>query len=149
MNFTITTIAQSLADYLSPLLPGVTFYEDPAQQGVNPPCWFLQQRYSYIEKQPAGFYLRRVGLDLTYIIDFNLPNMHQLYLQAAESLDLAMETFPYSDGETTGLIRTYDREWTIDLNELHYQFEIQARVTIPKNEVLMQKIEEYSQEVRD
>ena len=44
-----------------------------------------------------------------------------------------METFPYSDETTEGtvLLRTYDREWNIDLDELHYRFELRERVKIP------------------
>lgn len=38
MNFTITTLARSLAEYLAPILPGAQMLEDPAQQGVEPPC---------------------------------------------------------------------------------------------------------------
>lgn len=52
MNFTITTLARSLAEYLAPFLPGVQMLEDPAQQGVEPPCMFIQQRGSDIKPYP-------------------------------------------------------------------------------------------------
>ena len=118
MNFTISTVAQSLAAYLAPTFPGVTFYENPNQQGTQTPCMFLQQRYSYPKLRQGGRWLRQIGLDLTYLVDYNLPNMQQLYQAAAESLDLVMETFPYTDGITEGstLLRTYEREWRIDLS---------------------------------
>lgn len=97
MTFTISAVAKSLADYLAPYFPGVTFYEDPNQQDSRPPMLFLQQRYAYIQpRRQSGYFLRRIGLELTYLLDYNLPNLQQLYQQAAESLDLAMETFPYS-----------------------------------------------------
>ena len=142
MNFTISTIAKSLADYLTPLFPGVTFYEDPNQQDSKPPMMFLQQRYAHIEpRRNNGYYLRRIGLDLTYLLDYNLPNM-----QAAERLDLLMETFPYSDGTDTTLLRTYDREWRIDLDALHYKFELQVFVEIQETAVKMQTMD-YNEEV--
>ena len=132
MNFTIHTIAKSLANYLASSFPGVTFYEDPNQQGSKAPMMFLQQRYAYVEpRRNNGYYLRRIGLDLTYLVDYNLPDLQQQYQQAAEQLDLLMETFPYTDGTETGLLRTYDREWNIDLDELHYRFEIRERVKLP------------------
>lgn len=133
MNFTISTIAQSLAAYLAPSFPGVTFYENPNQQGTETPCMFLQQRYSYIKVKTAGRFLRQIGLDLTYLVDYNLPNMQQLYQVAAEALDEVMETFPYSDGTTNGteFLRTYDREWRIDLDAMHYKFELQVWVDTP------------------
>lgn len=150
MNFTISTIGRSLASYLAPTFPGVTFYEDPNQQGTQTPCMFLQQRYSYPKVKTSGRYLRQIGLDLTYLVDYNLPNMQQLYQAAAEALDEVMETFPYTDGTTEGtaLIRTYDREWRIDLDALHYKFELQVWVSVPEPEVPMETME-YNPEVTD
>ena len=150
MNFTVNTIAASLAEYLAPLLPNIMFLQNPEQQGAQMPCMFLQQRYSYITLQTGGYYQRRIGLDLTYLENYNLPNLQELYQQAAEILDLAMETFPYNDGTNTGavLLRTYDREWRIDLDALHYKFEIKERVSIPEEYVKMQEIEEYNSGVK-
>lgn len=150
MNFTVSTIAASLAAYLAPVFPGVVFYQDPNQQGTESPCMFLQQRYSNIKLETGGYWLRTIGLDLTYLLDYNLPNMQQLYQQAAESLDLAMETFPYSDGTSEGTvqIRAYQREWRIDLDALHYQFEIRERVSIPETWPKMESIQEYNEEVQ-
>lgn len=148
MNFTIQTVARSLADYLAAAMTGVTFYENPNQQGTHPPCLFLQQRYSYTEKRQAGRYLRRIGLDLTYLVDYNLPDMQQLYQSAAETLDILMETFPYSDGTAQTLLRTYDREWRIDLDALHYRFELRVWVEFPEEDNPMRALE-YNQEVTD
>ena len=148
MNFTLSTIAQSLAAYLSPLFPGVTFFENPNQQGSTTPCMFLQQRYSYTKLRRAGRWLKQIGLDLTYLVDYNLPNMQQLYQTAAETLDLAMETFPYMD-ETTEeetLLRTYDREWRIDLDAMHYKFELKVWVELPEPIVPMETMD-YTPEV--
>lgn len=143
MNFTISTIAQSLAAYLAPSFPGVTFYEGPNQQGTQTPCMFLQQRYSYTKLKYGGRWLRQIGLDLTYLVDYNLPNMQQLYQTAAEALDLVMETFPYTDGTTEGttLLRTYDREWRIDLDAMHYKFELQVWVELPENSTPMETMD--------
>lgn len=148
MTFTVDTIANSLADYLAPVLPGVTFYEDPNQQGTHLPCAFLQQRYSYIEKRQSGRWLKRIGLDLTYLEDYNVPNLQQLYQQAAESMDQVMETFPYSDGTDTTLLRTFDREWRVDLDAMHYKFELKVWVELPKKTAKMQNMD-YHEEVLD
>ena len=149
MNFTISTIAKSLADYLAPSFPGVTFYEDPNQQGSKAPMLFLQQRYAYVEpRRNNGYYLRRIGLDLTYLVDYNLPDLQQQYQQAAEQLDLLMETFPYSDGTDNALLRTYDREWRIDLDALHYKFELRVFVTIPEDSVKMETMD-YDEDLKD
>lgn len=149
MTFTITTLASSLAAYLSPSFPGVSFYEDPNQQGTKAPCLFLQQRYSYLKLRQDGRWLLQIGLDLTYLVDYNLPNLQRLYLAAAETLDQLMETFPYSDGTTEGttLLRTYDREWRIDLDALHYKFELKVWVTMPEGQNPMETMT-YTEEVQ-
>ncbi len=144
MNLTVSTLARSLADYLAPVLPGVAMYEDPNQQGSQPPCMFLQTRYNRLKLEMGGYWLRTLGLDLTYLLDYNLPDLQRQYQAAAEALDLVMETFLYSDGSGEGqaLLRTYDREWTVDLDAMHYKFELRERVTLPKPDVpKMQELE--------
>lgn len=150
MNFTVSTIAKSLADYLAPVLPGVTFYEDPNQQGGKPPMLFLQVRYDRKRLETGGFWMRTTGMDLTYLADYNLPDLQQLYQSAGEALDLVMETFPYSDGTNSGtvLLRTYDREWTVDLDAMHYKFELRERVSIPQEYVKMQTMD-YNEDIKD
>ena len=146
MTFTIQTVARSLADYLAPHLPGVAFYEDPNQQDSAMPCAFLQQRYAHMEKHTGGRWLRRIGLDLTYLEDYNLPDLQRRYQKAAEALDLVLETFPYSDGEDRTLLRTYGREWRIDADALHYKFELQVFVSLPEAFDPMERMD-YQEEV--
>lgn len=148
MNFTVSTIAQSLASYLSPSFSGVTFCQDPNQQGADPPRMFLQQRYSFLKLRQGGRWLRTIGLDLVYEADYNLTNLQQIYQTAAETLDLMLETFPYSDGETEGttLLRTYDREWRVELNAMHYKFELRNWVELPETVVPMETMD-YNPEV--
>lgn len=148
MNLTVSTISKSLADYLAPSFPGVTFYEDPNQQDSKPPMMFLQTRTNRLELETGGYWRRILGVDLVYLLEYNLPNLQRLYQKAGETLDLLMETFPYSDGETAGttLLRTYDREWNIDLDELHYRFELRERVSIPEEYAKMRTME-YNEEI--
>ena len=150
MSLTVTTIAKSLADYLAPCFPSVAFYEDPNQQGSRTPCMFLQTRYNYLTLETGGFWRRRMGLDLTYLEDYNRPDLQQRYQRAGETLDLLMETFPYSDGETAGtvLLRAHEREWRVDLDALHYRFELLERVSIPEEYVKMQTMD-YDEEVKN
>lgn len=150
MNLTVSTISKSLADYLAPSFPGVTFYEDPNQQGSKPPMMFLQTRTNRLELETGGYWRRIMGLDLVYLLEYNLPNLQRLYQAAGEQLDLLMETFPYSDGTTEGtvLLRTYVREWNIDLDELHYRFEIRERVSIPQEYAKMQTMD-YNEDIKD
>ena len=149
MNYTVETMADALAKYLKPLFTSVSFYEDPNQQGTKTPCMFLQQRYSNIKLETGGCYLRTIGLDLTCLENYHLPDLQKRYQKTAEILDLHMETFLYTDDTQAEpvQIRTYARQWRIDLDALHYQFEIRERVSIPKETVKMQNIEKYREEV--
>lgn len=140
MNFNLTTLAESLAAYLAPVLPGVQMLEDPAQQGVQPPCMFIQQRgESRITALPGGYFQRTIPLDLTYLQEYNLSDLRQRYNAAAETLDFCMDTFPYSDGSgETKLLRAYDRTADIDDEVLHYKFELRVFVKKPVETVKMQ-----------
>ena len=145
MRFTTSRIAPSLAAYLAPYFPDVQFLQDPEQQGLQTPCLFLQQRYSQMDKETGGRYLRRLGLELTYLEDYHLTDLQQRYQSAGEQLDLLMDFFPYrekGDGGETVWIRAHDRQWRIDLDALHYQFELRERVFIPKDDVKMQNMRE-------
>lgn len=110
MTFTIESLAKSLAAYLAPEFPGVAFYEDPNQQGTDIPCMFLQQRRSQTKLRRGGRFLRTIGLDLTYLEDYNRPDMQRLYLSAAETLDRVMETFPYTEDGQSAILRLFHRQ---------------------------------------
>ncbi len=146
MTYANSNLAASLAAYLAPYFPGVTFYPGPNQQGTLPPCMLLQERYSYPELQQDGRRRIRVGLDLTYLEDYNLPNMQQLYQSAVDTLNVVMETFTYSDGTDMTLLRTYDKESRIDLDAMHYKFEVRVWVSLPETPVYMQTMD-YSEDV--
>lgn len=146
MTVTLLTIAKSIADYLAPYLPGVQWEEDPTQQGVTPPCAFVQQRYANTERRQAGRKFQRIGLDITYLDNYNLPNLQQKYLAAAEAIDPVLDTIPYNNGTETTLIHTFDREWRIDEDALHYKFEVRLWVYIEEPEVKMRTMD-YDEEV--
>ena len=137
MTFTLETVAASLAAHLAPVLPGVTFYEDPNQQDSQTPCMFLQQRYARMQLN-LGRWERRIGLDLTYLEDYNLTDLQRRYERAAGVLDEVMELFSY----------TYDRDWRIDLDALHYKFELRVWNVRPGAFDPMRRME-YHEEVRD
>jgi hypothetical protein len=137
MTFSVNNIAESIAQHLAPIFPDVTFYQDPNQQDTETPCMFIQQMYSNIAIETGGFFLRTIGVDLTYLVDYNLPNLQELYQAAAETLDLNLETFMHGGKE----IRTHNRKWNIDLDALHYKLELVERVYIPREETPMTNIE--------
>ena len=137
MTFSVSNIASSLAKYLTDLMPGVTFYEDPRQQKTKCPCEFLQLISSEILLRRQKYLLRTLRFDLTHLEDYNLPDLQKRYEAVQEILDLNMELFPISDGEDSALMRTYNRIAQIDLDALHYKFELRVWLSPHEDGVLM------------
>ena len=82
MTFTMPALSRSLADYLAPSLPDVSFYADPNQQGTASRALFLRQTNARITSQVGGRFLRRLGLDLVYLEQLNSVDA-ETRLQAA------------------------------------------------------------------
>lgn len=148
MTFTMPALSRSLAEYLAPSLPDVTFYADPNQQGTASRALFLRQTNARITSQTGGRFLRRLGLDLVYLEQLNSVDAETRLQAAADVLDQRMETFPYSSGEEKAvLLRTYERHWEIMDSTLHYKFDLQLWLTYQEDAALMMSIEELNMEV--
>ena len=52
----------------------------------------------------------------------------QLYNAAAETLDEVLELFPYVREGERALLRTYNRDYTVEPDALHYKFDLQVWV---------------------
>ena len=137
MTFTVENLASAMSSYLGELLPDVTFYEDPRQQKTNLPCAFIQVISSDVKLGRTKSLLRTLRLDLTYLEDFNLTDLQTRYQRVSEILDLNLETFPYEEG----LIRTYNRTAQIDLDALHYKFELRLWMLPEEDAAFMQSLE--------
>lgn len=148
MTFTMPALSRSLADYLAPSLPDVSFYADPNQQGTASRALFLRQTNARITKQVGGRFLRRLGLDLVYLEQLNSVDAETRLQAAADVLDQRLETFPYSSEEEKAvLLRTYERNWEISDSTLHYKFDLQLWLTYEEDAALMMSIQELNMEV--
>lgn len=149
MTVTMQALTRSLADYLAPALPGVTFYDNPNQQGSRMPALFLQRTKAKITGKTGGRFLRELGLDLVCLIDYNQVDMDSRYTRVADVLDEQLDTFPYRPGEQGGfaLLRTYGRNWYIQDGTLHYKFDLKLWVSRAEDAVLMRSIQTYTEEV--
>ena len=88
-------------------------------------------------------------MDLVYLVDYNQVDMDDQYTQAADVLDEQMETFPYQDGEAgaPALLRTYERNWYVQGDALHYKFDLKLWVSREEDTALMRSIQAYTEEV--
>jgi len=149
MTVTMQALTRSLADYLAPALPGVTFYDNPNQQGTRMPAMFLQRTKAKIAQKLGGRFLRHLGLDLVFLVDYNQVDMDDQYTHAADVLDERMDLFPYRDGDEAApaLLRTYERNWYIQDDALHYKFDLKLWVSREEDMALMRSIQAYTEEV--
>lgn len=149
MTFTMQALTRSLADYLSPYLPGMTFYDNPNQQGTKTPALFLQRTKAKIASKPGGRFLRELGLDLVCLVDYNQVDMDSQYAGVADVLDEQLESFPYRDRPDgkCALLRAYGRNWYIRDDALHYKFDLKLWVSRREDETLMRSIQAHTEEV--
>lgn len=143
-------ISRALAGVLAAEFPTSTVYDNPNQQKTKLPAWFINfMPGSSIKKQVDNRYMRTLRVDLVYLDEYNLPDLYDRYKSAAERLDEVLELFAYDyDGEQY-LIRTYDRQWKMDLAALHYELRLEIRVSIEKPpQPKMEAIEELSERIK-
>ena len=143
MIFSLHHVINSLAELLSEGYPEYPVYDSPNQQGTSFPCFFIFCMPSTIEDQIGNRYLRDLGVDIVFVQQRNLTNGNQKIHEIADFLDRNLEMFRYSDvGEDSALIAAWDRRWSIEDEELHYQFHIRERILMEETVNLMQDMEE-------
>ena len=87
--------------------------------------------------------IKALGVDIVFVQQRNLTNGNQKIHEIADFLDRNLEMFRYSDGgEDSALIAAWDRRWSIEDEELHYQFHIRERILMEETVNLMQDMEE-------
>lgn len=148
MIFSLNFLTKSLADFLSTAFPSASFYVDPNQQGTKTPCFFVQQRFAQAEDKIGGMALRKIGCDLVYLLDYNLPDLQRQYQTAADTLDEYLDVFTYSDGESTTLLRCENRSWTIQVDELHYKFDLHVWCKRAEKIPLMEEMD-YGENIKE
>lgn len=128
-EFTLELLHQAIGEAVCTALPGVTVYDNPSQQGTRLPALFITCRGTQrIEDQIGGRWLRKLRYDLCYLERHNRPDLGERYIRAAEALDGALESVSYPDGLP---LRLEKRGWFVELDSMHYQFDLNIRVRLP------------------
>ena len=120
MIFSLHHVIDSLAGMLTGAYPDYPVYDSPNQQGTS----FL-------------------GVDLVFVQQRNLVNGNRKIHEIAEFLDRNLDPFPYTDGSGKSVpVPVQDQQWSIEDEELHYQFHIRTRILVEETENMMQEMEE-------
>jgi len=150
MRFTTEGIIDSLGRVLTARYPDYPVYSSSTQQGTDFPCFFIFFMPSTIESEIDDRFFRDLGIDLVFVQQRHIVNGNAEILSIAEYLDEMLELFSYSDGECEPvLLRTYERQWQTEDGELHYKFHIRQRVAVPRDDVLMEEMEENNAGIKD
>lgn len=140
MNFTIENLINSLATVLTAQY-SYPVYSSPNQQGTDFPCFFIFLMPSTVAQQVDNRYYRDLGIDIIFVQQRNIVNGYAEIQAIQDYLDTALETFTYTDGTNTTLIHTYERQASTEDDELHYQFHIRQRVSLPYTPTPMEEME--------
>lgn len=148
-KITNSLISSALSDILAENFPDSTIYDNPNQQNTELPAWFINYiPGSSIQKAVNNRYWRSLHIDLVYLLEYDLPDVYDQYRDAAEKLDEVLELFTYTQDDQEYLIRTYDRNWRMDLSALHYELRLDLRVSLEKpKDPVMERIAELNESV--
>lgn len=149
MIFTLEKLTDSIAGVLKGAYPDVKVYGNPNQQGTKTPCFFVFFMPSDMESGMGRRTRRVIGVDIVYLTKRNIPDAYDQMTAVADRLDEVMEHIPYTDGNNTTELWTYEREWKIDDGELHYQFTVKAIVSLPSNTPPIESMESYEGGIKE
>lgn len=149
MTFTIANIINSIAGVLREGYPDYPVYDSPNQQGTDFPCFFIFLMPSTISAEVDGRFYRDLGIEVIFVQQRNIVNGNAEIQAIQEYLDENLELFQYSDGSGEPvLLHTYERQATTEDDELHYQFHIRQRVSVPREPNPMMTMEENNVSVK-
>ena len=143
MTFTIDNLINSLAGVLKDKYPEYPVYTSPNQQGTRFPCFFIFLMPSTVTAEVDGRFYRDLGIDIIFVQERNVVNGNAAIQSIQDYLDYSLEIFPYTDGDGAPVpLHTYERQASVEDQEMHYQFHIRQRVSIPRTVNPMQEMEE-------
>ncbi len=150
MTFAIEHIMNSLAGVLRAQYPDYPVFGSPNQQGVKFPCFFIFLMPSTVDDHVDGRFYRDLGIDIVFVQERNTLNGNDEIQAIQEFLDYSLETFPYTDGSGPSVeLHTYERQASVEDQELHYQLHVRQRVSIPRKANPMKKMEENNASIKE
>lgn len=137
VEFTTLRMIYSIAKTLDDLF-GYPIYIDPKQQGMKTPCFFIQligsgQRLKEEIKQMGTYTLH---FDITYLTEYNKNNKYSDYYFVLDRLEANLDNVKYinDEGDTLASFGIHERDYTTDLQALHYKFKTMFRARLVDTE---------------
>lgn len=154
MTYTYENLINSIADQLARLFPdgnGGCIY--PIRQSptldTDYPCFFIFPMLMTLEDEIDSVQRRGSSFDIVFVQQRNIPDQNAGILVIQETLDEGFDMLTYTDGETSCPLHVYERSSNIEDQELHYKFTLRQRISLPRDVIYMQTMEENNVEVKD
>ena len=135
MTFTIDNIIQSIAGQLTATFPDgkggckYLIHQSPTFNAAVPGFYIFPVLPS-IGDEPSGRLIRDIMFDVVYVQQRNLPNQNAQIFSVLEALDESFDMLQFSDGVNTCPLHTYERNASIEDQELHYKFRLKQRLFV-------------------
>lgn len=136
-SFTIENIMQAIAAHIKTGYPDINVYPGANQQRTKVPCFFIMLVNPNMTPETGVFYMRDIALDIVYLQERNALNSNLALINVLEWLDANMSQIPFNDS----VIWTYNRESSIEDEDLHYKFHVKGRVYLSDPQPIMETME--------
>lgn len=136
-SFTIENIMQAIAAHIKTGYPDINVYPGANQQRTKVPCFFIMLVNPNMTPETGVFYMRDIALDIVYLQERNALNSNLALINVLEWLDANTSQIPFNDS----VIWTYDRESSIEDEDLHYKFHVKGRVYLSDPQPIMETME--------
>ena len=146
MTYSVSEILQGLASVLSELKYPI--YGSRRQQGVKVPCFFISIMPSTSTTELDRRFMNELGIDIVFLQQENTINDSDEMYRIWDFLNQNLEFIPYTVGEESVLIHTYDRHMFVQDADMHYQLTIKNRVSLPTDAAKMASLEEINYEIK-
>ena len=147
MTFTFANLIDSIAGQLADNFKGVPIYDSPSYN-TEYPCFYVFLVNPKIDDGIDGTYIRNTMLDIVYIQQRDSSAQNVELINVLEKLDECMDMITYVDGDESALLHTYERNGNIEDQELHYKLRIKQRMSVDKEHIYMNEMEEENAEIK-
>ena len=135
MRFTINNIIHSIADQLAETFPkpgGGCLYKIHQSPTFNsgPEGFYIFPVLPSMRDEPSERLVREIMFDVVYVQQRNLTDQNASVYAILEKLDESFDMLTFRDGAESCRLHTYDRNASIEDQELHYKFRLMQRVFV-------------------
>ena len=145
-DYNIMNLLEGLAEVLSQ--QGYDIYISNRQQGVTTPCFFITMMSDDFAVEMGRMSMDTLRLDIVFLQDPNIVNAMDGIYTVMQYLNEHLGTIPYTDGENTTILRTYERHSHIQDYDLHYQVTFKNRIYLAETNTKMKTLEDIDVEIK-